>query len=334
MSCCKNDLDIDFQNEWNKESVRPSFNARKSGFITEMKRPVYVPKTINQVSSDSLDKFKNKRTGTGNYDLKRLNFMAVPIHGRNVIDFEKLQLQEQAQQGIKVQLGDKTIRDLFQVQVPDSSDREWLRIYNERKANGISDEYQKISPPLGRPQRTVVKMVNPGQQLLNFDEKLKLLLAQSQAGAVENVNDLATITAKLTALCEDVDALSGVSQAQADVLRNVLRRVNLPTTFDVFFYNTNQTRIVSLNQFKSNIGQITLFLLNRASNTQRPVIGVSGTPITLLSMVTLMTQNQFLYLGSNIPKMITRKQAEDLVSEGMDNGLLDGSPIPIDLPLP
>jgi hypothetical protein len=343
MSRCKNELDIDFHDEWAKQSIGPSFNARKSGFITELKRPIYVPKTINKMGNPSLEKFKNKRTGIGNYDIKRLNFQAVPLYGRNVIDFEKLQLQEQAQQGIKVQLGDKTIRDLFQVQVPDSSDSQWLRIYNERKANGVSDEYQRISPPLGRPQRTVVKMVNPGQQMLNFEDKLKLLLAQSLAGAVENVNDLATITAKLTALGTNVEALSNMTRSQADTLRVVLNRVNLPITFDVFFYGRSQTRLVSGREYEANLGEINLYLLNKAPSVgmslDKPVMGTAGNPVFLFRMTQAIKDRRVpLYLDLNPavgpPILLSEADALTLASNGVDNGMLDGSPVQLGLPVP
>ena len=333
MPRCNTYLDIDYHDEWAKESMKPSLNARKGGFITELRRPVFDPKPINRMGNPSLEKFKNKRTGTGNYDIKRLSFQAVPITGRNVIDFEKLQLQEQAQQGIRVQLGDKTIRDLFQIQVGDPSDREWLRIYNERKANGLSDEYQKVSPPLGRPQRTIIKLVNPGQQMFNFNENLKLLLAQANAGAVENVNDLATITAKLTALMTNINDMSNLSREQADVLRTVLVRVNLPINFRVFFYNTLQTRIISRRQYDANAGQINLYLLNKAENKQYPVIGIRGDAMKLNSMITALGQGQYLDLAPDdesgvIPQMLTREDAVYKVAYyGVDDGFLNGSPI-------
>lgn len=335
-------ISIDDEKEFNDESqysILPNrFSTRT--FSSELQRRPVILKPINKVSE--IADIRSIRTGVGNYDIKRMNFMAAQIVGRNAIAFEKQQLLDIQQQGITVKLGDKTLTDLYAVQVPDDTDYLWLREEKIRLIRGESQNSINLSPPFNRPQRTIIKTINHGQQNLNLNTQIGLLLAEVRQNSVESKSDNATITAQLMALCSRVDELQDLTNAQLDSLRLVLRRLNLPTSFEVFFSNTQQTRIVSLEQFNTNIGQIMLFLLNNAVfplTIDKPIYGISGNPIGIRSVITQLSLprvngHRQYYIDLINKRIISRMQAEFLVSVGVDNGELEGITIKeIDVPM-
>ena len=158
-------ISIDDEYEWKKDSLFSTlprkFNTDRT-YSSEIQRTPIILKPINKVSE--IANIKSIRTGVGNYDIKRMNFLTEQIAGRNAINFEKQQLLDIQQQGITVKLGDKTLNDLFSVQLADDSDYLWIREYNRRLDARESKISINASPPFNRRQRTVIKNMNQGQQ--------------------------------------------------------------------------------------------------------------------------------------------------------------------------
>ena len=122
-----------------EDSVKPSFNTVKPGTIFNIQRPSFKADEVAPINSKIVGKvLKSKRSGTGNYNIKRESFLAPDIMGRYTIDFDKLELQNLQQDGIKVRLGDKTLRDIFDIQIDDPTDMLWLAEKDRRLASAKS----------------------------------------------------------------------------------------------------------------------------------------------------------------------------------------------------
>ena len=106
------------------------------------------------------------QSGLGNYHMVRENFIAPPIKPRMAVDFDKLNAQSLAADGIKVQLGDKTIEQLFKTYVRDKTYVEWITEYNRRKAAGETAQQLIDNPLFEREQRKVSKMQTSLNRLL------------------------------------------------------------------------------------------------------------------------------------------------------------------------
>lgn len=338
-----NNIDIDDANEWSREAIRTDrpnpFNTRRT-HSSELRRNPVILHPINEVKP--MADLRSKRTGVGNYEITRMNFLTEQPVGRNAIDFEKQQLLDTQMQGIKVRLGDKTIKDLFSVQVPDDTDVDWLEIYHSRRRAGESVASINANPPFSRSQRMIIKNINHGQQNLDLQNKMALLLAEIRQNAVESRSDNATITAQLMALVGNIQDLDRMTASQLDSLALVLQRLNLPATFEVFFSGTPQTHIVSYEQFTQNSGPITLYLLNsitRPLTLNEPIFGISNNPISLSSAITRLqtprinNERQY-FINLDDKTVINRMQAEILVSNGIDNGFLENVDLAIKNALP
>ena len=98
-------------NMFNKVNLTPQF---------EFKRPSFLAGTVKN-GVDVIGSIKNRREGNGNWELKRNNFLAPQIKGREMIDFEKLQAQDISEGGIKVQFGEEhRIEEVYWVKAPTS----------------------------------------------------------------------------------------------------------------------------------------------------------------------------------------------------------------------
>ena len=128
--------------------------------ITTLQRPSY-KKLINDVVSvnnygdteKALNKI-TKRTGE-NYKLERPSFhkdMVYPRYGYDFNGMEKLNIQ---QNGIKIQLGNKTLNEMFRTQINDPTDINYKQE--------------------GRPQRKVYKYMNIADSKLNISEKINVI---------------------------------------------------------------------------------------------------------------------------------------------------------------
>lgn len=105
--------------------TKQKFQPFASGTPFNINRPGFRAGTMLPNTGDvSLP--KNRRTGLGNYNISRNNFLSPPIRGRDTLDFDRLQAQEIENAGVKVQLGDSTLEKLFKIQIDDPTDLSWI----------------------------------------------------------------------------------------------------------------------------------------------------------------------------------------------------------------
>jgi hypothetical protein len=308
-----NNVNVDKQFNWN----RPAF---RSGDRANVNNNVEMP--------------KNKRTGDGNRNMVRNNFISPPIRGREELDFEKLQAQDISEGGIKVQLGDKTIEQLFKIQVPDPTDIEWLDEYNRRIDGGETPDNLVQMPPFGRPQRQVSQTKNFAQQGESVNNQVEILTAAVLQGHTETKEQMAEITASVARILGSNNNLQQLSRSNMGSLQEIIRRMNVPKNYrSAGFLH----QLFDLAQYRNEQGLVNLYLLSNvpADRTlNNPLVkydaqGVvlSRTPITgvvnaLQAVPARNVVGHFLNLGDR--SIITRSTAIRLVQRGVDNGQLGG----------
>ena len=204
--CNKFTKDSYIESRGNQEEAincgRLRFQNIKEGGAFNMSRPAY---RSGDVMTTNISKRlqSNQRRGLGNKDITRTNFIAPPIKGRQVISFERLQAQDIAESGVKVQLGDKTIEQLLKIQVDDPTDVEWLDEKRKRLRAGESEDEIIRNPPLGRPQRKVSRMTNFGMMGLRMEDKIEAFYVALKNGNALPKEQLAHITAQIMQLISD-----------------------------------------------------------------------------------------------------------------------------------
>ena len=146
---------------------------------------------------------KSRREGIGNYETYRDNFRQAPIIERNAPDNNQSFAQTRAldieKNGLKIQLGDKAIQDLFWTRVPDPSDLEWLAEKLRLVALGLD-----YALPFNRPQRQITLKQNLGdvsQAQIGFSNNMLTTLTQQIAqGRTKSADDMLTLQMNFSAL--------------------------------------------------------------------------------------------------------------------------------------
>ena len=222
-----------------------------------MRRPAF--RAGERANVQSVQMPRNKRTGYGNHNLVRNNFIRPQIKGREELDFEKLQAQDISDSGIKVQLGDKTIEQLFKIQVADPTDLEWLDEYNARKGAGETDEQLEKTPPLGRPQRQISKTKNFAQQGESVNDKVEMLTAAVLQGNTETKEQMAEITASVARVLGSNVSLQQLTHSNMRSLQEIIRHLNLPKNYrSAGFLH----QLFDLDQYRNEQGLVNLYLLS------------------------------------------------------------------------
>tara|TARA_R110000851_G_scaffold119581_3_gene247422 strand:- start:275 stop:1462 length:1188 start_codon:yes stop_codon:yes gene_type:complete len=306
------------------------FNKVKIGTQFEFKRPAFVRGTV-AVNKGNVEMPAQIRGGIGNRSIVRNNFLAAPIKGREMIDFEKLQAQDISEGGIKVQFGDKTLEQLFKIQVEDITDVEWLDEYERRKALGETEDQLRNMPPLGRPQRQVSKMKNFGEQGNSVNDKVEMLTAAVLQGHTETKEQMAQIMVSAAGILGSEENLRRLTQANFNSLRQIIGRMNVPKNYRAAGFTH---RLFSLEQYRDEQGLVNLFLLSnlpmdRSLNTPIATYNargdIRGRP-TLIQIVNSMQAaggNPGKFLDIQLRGIIPRSSAIDLVNDGLDGGMLN-----------
>lgn len=189
------------------ELLPPTFNKIKTGTTPDdFRRPAFKGLECSNKWKDA--DISSKRSGLGNNLLLRPSFSAPSIAPNAVVDYLLQAKIEAQQQGMKVTLGDSTLTKLFEITTGDPQDVGWIAEYKRRKALGETDEFLRINPPFGRPQRIMKKMVN-------FAEASNLA-TESSLGVTEL---LKTIQASLVASASDTEVKDAIAKILG-VLRN------------------------------------------------------------------------------------------------------------------
>jgi hypothetical protein len=246
--------------KFNKVNVDNQFN---------LARPAFKYGAV-LVGNMNVPMLKNKRTGDGDRNMIRNNFISPPIKGREQLDFEQLQAQEKELQSNRneIQLGDKTIEKLFKIQVPDTTDVLWVTEYNKRKNNGETAAQLEQNPPLGRPQRQVSQMKNFAQQGQTLENKVEMVQAAVLQGNVESNKEMGQIAYQITALLSNVNNLQQMSEAQLRSIHQSIARLNIPKQWQASFRDLG--RVINQETFNANKGPLVMFLLSNIPS-KRPL---------------------------------------------------------------
>lgn len=315
------------------------FNRTRQGQPFSIQRPSFKSGTVVKPNIPVKRLDGNDRDGMGNKRIVRNNFIAPQIRGREVLNFERLQATDIEQAGIKVQLGDKTIEKLFKVQVGDPTDITWLEEKARRIAEGETEEQLKQNPPLGRPQRSINKMVNFGAQGLSVDDKIESIKAAVEQGNADNRNEMAQVIAQTALILGNIGNLRNITQTGMNNLRQAIRRMFVPKNWRAMGFTH---RIFSLDQYKEQAGLINLFILSNLSDLpgdrsfERPLISYDeqGNEIgrtDFVNMVQNLTsrlkggrRRPGRYLDLQNKSIIPLNVAVNLVNSGVDGGQLNG----------
>lgn len=211
----------------------------------------------------------NNRGNTGNRKIKRVQtFESSPILPRQV-SFDT--------PAPTVTLSEESLKQLFNIEVPDDTDITWLneekRLKRELKLAGHSDadiaEIMQANKPFGRPQRTLTKRENVASSSLSMSQKIAELSQEVQAGRVENKAQQAAMLGQFALVLDNVSSIEALTNLQLEDLGESLNRIGVPDNpralgiepkyFDIEYYN-------------ENAGLINLFLFGRASRTRNPKV--------------------------------------------------------------
>lgn len=298
------------------------FAPLKSGYIHKITRPAFKYKD-QKIPNESVAMYKSKRTGTGNFAIRRSNFMAQPIRPRNVDIFEKMELQSLEDAGQKVSLGDETLDKLFNVQIADPSDKEWLDKKKQRLAAGETEEEIAANPPFRREQRTITKRVNFATQGLNLQDKIELLQTAVASNSVETRKEIGDVATSISLILDK--NISELNSKQEQIISNVISRLNIPANP---LSAGLDHRIFSKDDYTKDVGLVNMFIYAKARSLgvdiNNPITNArTGKTIKLSSMVNMLSSGKdekAVYLDVDTLRLINRNEAislrPDLANDG------------------
>jgi hypothetical protein len=280
-----------------------------------IKRPYFqFGAVLQDTTAPPLSDIIPKRMGTGNYQIKRDNFTNSDPKPRNP-RFDDFQIAGLEKRGSDKGLGDKTLSELFSVDVPDPSDNLWLaekqRLTNKylTQPNPLTPEQIKLEllahKPLGRDQRKIRKRDNVASSALSFRSKLEEMEQEIREGRAVDSGKLATIEGQLNNILSSTRDISNMTQQQLKESAEMLEALHIPRTHE----ELGLPRIIGNDYYKLKSGIINMFLLKNAENhavlsLQKPIFGITNKPTNLSSMVSAMglpnNNKQFLDLGNRV----------------------------------
>ena len=279
------------------------FNNTRVGTPFEFKRPSFKA-GASYVEIGQAEEINgiNKRAGTGNYGMVRPSFTRPPINARQLVDFNKLQALDIETAGQKVQLGESTLKALFQVAVPDNLDTKWIeekqRLTALYRRNGMTDEQiereLEVNKPLGRGQRTITEQRNIGSSNLSMANKLKEIKEEVDNGNAQSRAQQAILTGQLALVLNDTNAIEALTTGQLTNLGQSLARIGVPTQHKRLGLIP---RFVDNNFYNANAGMINLLLFskvrevpnNNQYNYDQIVRNYTANPITGLPAIKLQS---------------------------------------------
>ena len=274
------------------------------------------------------------RSGTGDYDINRPVVLSDPILPRQILDFDIARAMDVEQSGVLVQLSDKTLQKLFNIEVDDMGDVQWITEYNRRKLAGETDEQIRARPPYSRPQRKISKNVNFAQSNLKLDEKIDLMKTAIDSGTANNRVDLTAIGVQLTALLAGGVNLANMTQTEFTKITDILNHMSMPPTYQLAKL---PYRFYLLDGVLHN-PMVNLFLLSNIPphlssylpvSIADPTTG-STTPITLEKMYRILKKVKPYYcLDIELRRVRPLSEVIVLVNAGEDGGKLNGHDIPL-----
>ena len=305
------------------------FSINRPSFLSGV---AYTGKTADSIKNI------NHRNGTGNYNIERHNFMASPI-APITLDFDKLQALDIQNNGMKVQLSDKTLNELLNIQVPDPTDVDWIREEQRLRAvyaaKGLNkqqiDRELEVNKPLGREQRKINRRQAIGSSELTMGQKLEELLQEVKDGRIQSATQKADILTQIALMMTEIKNIENLSATEFRNIVGILQTMNvLPRDHK----SIGLVRFHDNNSYLANAGLINLYLISGATydpkinfNTpvrnfdQHPNGGLP--PIKITTMVgNLSTNAKFLDLEHRGIINQTQLLQE---AKGFPQGLLDAN---------
>ena len=310
---CKKWTENGYKEERGGETValcNNQFNGTREGIPFEFKRRAFKAGTsyVELKQAQEINGI-NKRAGIGNYEMIRPAFRQSAIMPRQVVDFDKLQALDIEQAGQKVQLGESTLKQLFEVAVPDNQDTSWInekaRLTALYRRNGMTEEQiareHDVNKPLGREQRTTTEQRNIGTSNLSMANKLKEIKEEVDNGNAQSRAQQAILTGQLALILNDTNSIEQLTQAQLQNLGQSLARIGVPTQHKSLGL---VPRFVDINFYNANAGMINLLLFSKVRETpntnqynyDRMVRNYPGNPnglpaMTLRSAISAVARN-------------------------------------------
>lgn len=320
---------------WLNHRTGADLGEIKKGFTFSLERKGFRAGTIDtrNLQAESIDNI-NRRSGLGNRDITRKNFIAPPIQARNANRFSKLQADDISKFNNEVELGTKTLKKLFDVDIPDPLDTKWLedkdRLIKIFKVRNLSDAQIEIelrtNKPLGREQRTTKVKTNIGKSNLTTGQKLAEISEEIKSGKTNSVSERAFITAQLVEALDKINDLSTLSNTQLTTLQQTVTSLGAPTKHKLLGF----PRFINKAFWNANSGLLIFHILSRVRDDNRlsinkPVLNelVKGTAtaITIKSMAGFIVKNEgrnnFLDLDDDAPISVV---AKDYLVQEISNG--------------
>ena len=310
----------------------------KTGTIFSIQRPAFKLGVSNININEKAPKIVNNRNGDGNYNIVRHNFELSEIKPRMAGDFK----QQIESEGIKVQLSDKTLEQLFKIKIGDKTDTQWLtekaRLEALYRARGMTPEQIareiEINKPLSREQRTITSNQNIAQSTLSIGDKFNEIKQEVVEGRAESRAHQAALIGQLALIMTDTAAISQFTSHQAQQLTDTLMRLNVPQSHQQLGI---LPRYIDYEYYKAHAGLINLYIISNASKDRnypflisldRPIYNytrnANGLPsISLEKMVEYLYRDvskRYLDLeNKGILKMDQMEQIADLLDNKWDN---------------
>jgi uncharacterized protein YnzC (UPF0291/DUF896 family) len=333
-----------------------SFDKIKKGTTSEIDRPSF--KAVAEPISASIPRFQEilvprsdpikipnvDRRGIGNYEIQRINFLQDAPKARELIDFEKLEKQQEREEGVKIRFGDKTFEQMFQIKEADPSDLQWLNEKRRLLATGLTEDQLQIRKPLGREQRTINKKINLAEASQNLTQsvgdKLSVIQTALTQNRLETKQDIDAVSQEIVKLLSNVADINKISATEFVKLKQVIDRIKLPKTLKEAGFTH---RLWDKAEYTAQSGVINAYIISRTdmANLQTPLAvlrtGKNPAQWSLSSLITTWPVGNSkkngdnptfpaLYLDLENNVVISQDQAFDLVSAGVDNGILSGTP--------
>jgi hypothetical protein len=304
--------------------------------MTIIKRPYYQSGSVLQdMNAPPLKDIIPKRMGTGNYQIKRDNFVEPDPKPRRM-RFDDFQLTGLAKRGSDTGLGDKTLSELFSVDVPDPSDSLWLaekqRLTNKylnppnALTKALTLEEIKLEllahKPLGREQRKIRKRDNVSSSALSFRNKLEEMEQEIREGRAIDTGNINLIRDQLNGILANAEDISRMNQQQLGELSKMLNALYIPRTHE----ELGLPRFIGASFYNQNSGIINMFLLKNADHDphltlDKPIHGLleNGTN-SLASMVSLISRsNNRYYIDLGNRKLLNKAGLMNMIGD-IDGG--------------
>jgi hypothetical protein len=260
---------------------RKIFQLKRPAFIADYEPDFYKPIFAEDISNI------NQRHGNvyGNHDIQRPASLVETPLARMAVNFDKLQAIDLQNFGAKVQLSDKTLKQIFNIEIPDPLDTKWLdeknRIVDNLKIRGFSDKdilnHLEANKPLGRPQRTNTQKGNIGNSVLSLSNKLSEILEEIRQGRGNSQTQRSELIGQLALSLSDTAEIIRLTDEGNNKLKGVISTLNIPTdSKDLGLPN----RFIGNEDYQANKGLVNAHIINKAENSgldiMSPVVNEAG----------------------------------------------------------